>query len=208
MKSILPFLALCFVCSVTKAGITFNSGTDERTLEGIKFQQLVFRDNGRKVTYEQPRGWTYVAEAGRVRLTPPGITQAQGEIDQLPLAAPIIFDDASTTKLQQQALAALPPGNQDAKVELEEKSPFKKNDCDTYAVTLSYRLYGQEFSTSFLFLNLPDAVVRFRATAKKPDFENVQRALRASILSWQWRTPPAAAVTAQTAPAMPATTRQ
>jgi len=207
MKSTLSLLILALLCSITRAAIDFNGGTDERTLEGIRFQQLVFRDNGRKVTYEQPRGWNYVAESGRVRLMPPGVSQAQGEIDQMPLTAPVTFDEGTTQKLRQQALLGLPNGNQNAKVELDEKSPFKKNDCDTYSVTISYQLHGQEFSTTVLYLNLPDTLVRFRATAKKPDFEKIQRALRASVLSWQWRTAPAAAVTAQKAPAVPATTR-
>jgi hypothetical protein len=200
MKSFLCSLALVFLCSIAKAGINFNGGTEERTLEGIKFQQLVFRDNGRKVTYEQPRGWSYVAEAGRVRLMPPGVNQAQAEIDQIPLTAPVVFDEPTTRKLQQQALASLPAGNQDAKVEAEEQSPFRKNDCDTYAVTMSYRFHGQDFSSTVLYLNLPDTLVRFRATATKADFEKIQRALRGSILSWQWRTAPPATVTAQKGP--------
>src|SRR3954466_1857849 len=111
MKTIIFLLASVSLCSISKAGIDFKGGTDERTLEGIKFKQLVFSDNGRKVTYEQPRGWTYVVESARVRLMPPGVSQAQGEIDQMPLTAPIAFDDATTTKLQQQALAGLPSGN-------------------------------------------------------------------------------------------------
>jgi hypothetical protein len=189
MKTIIFIFASVSLCSISRAGIDFKAGTDERTLEGIKFQQLVFRDNTRRVTYEQPRGWSYLADTGRVRFTPPGVTQAQAEIDQLPLAAPMVFDEATTKKLQEQFLAGLPPGSQDAKVELEEKSPLKKNDYDTYGVTVSYRLYGQEFSTSVLYLSLPDTLVRFRATARKVDFEKIHRAFRGSVFSWQWRAP-------------------
>jgi len=207
MKSIISFLALLILCSVSRAEVNFKGGTTERTLEGLKFEQLVFRDNGRKVTYEQPRGWSYFAESGRIRFTPPGVSQAQADIDQVPLKAPVLFEEATLQKLQQQVVAGLPPAAQNAKVELEEKSPFKKNDCDTYGVTVSYHFQGQDFLTSVLYLNLPDALVRFRATARKADFEKIQRAFRGSILSWQWREPAVAAVAAQKEPSPPAVVR-
>jgi hypothetical protein len=189
MKPILFLLLSISLCSISNAGIDFKGGTDERVLEGIKFQQLVFRDNGRKVTYEQPRGWTYVADAGRIRFTPPGVSQAQAEIDQMPLAKPMVFDEPAIKKLHEQLLTGLPPGSQNSKIELEEASPLKKNDYETYGVTISYRLYGQDFLTSVLYLNLPDTLVRFRATARKPDFDKIQRAFRGSVFSWQWREP-------------------
>ena len=197
MKPIILLLASISLCSIAKAEIDFKEGTDERVLEGIKFQQLVFRDNGRKVTYEQPRGWSYLADNGRIRFTPPGVTQAQAEIDQLPLTAPIAFDEATDKKLREQLLSTLPPGSQDGKVVSEEKTPLKKNDCDTYAVTISYQLYGQEFFTGVLYMNLPDTLVRFRATARKADFEKIHRAFRSSVFSWQWRTTAPSAVLAK-----------
>lgn len=187
MKSLLLLLLSVSLVSISNAGIDFKGGTDERVLEGIKFEQLVFRDNGRKVTYEQPRGWTYVVDTGRIRFTPPGVSQAQAEIDQVPLAKPAVFDEATTKKLQEQLLAGLPPGSQDAKVELEERSPLRKNDYDTYGVTISYRLYGQDFLTGVLYLSLPETLVRFRTTARKADFEKIHRAFRSSVYSWQWR---------------------
>jgi hypothetical protein len=199
-KPIIFLLALASLCSISNAEIDFKEGTDERVLEGIKFSQLVFRDNGRKVTYEQPRGWTYLADNSRIRFTPPGVTQAQAEIDQLPLTGPLAFDEATDKKLREQLLAGLPAGSQDAKVESEEKSPLKKNDCDTYGVTISYRLYGQDFLSSVLYLNLPDTLVRFRATARKADFEKIHRVFRSSVFSWQWRTSAAPAVVAQVPP--------
>jgi hypothetical protein len=197
MKPIIFLLSLASLCSISKAGVEFNGGTSERVLEGIKFQQLVFHDNGRKVTYEQPRGWSYVVDTGRIRFTPPGVTQAQAEIDQVPLAVPMVFDEVSTKKLQQQLLAGLPEGNQDAKIVSEEKSPLKKNDFDTYALTVSYRLHGQDFSASVLYLGLPDTLVRFRVTARKADFEKIDRAFRGSVFSWQWREPVSPALMAQ-----------
>ena len=189
MKSIIFLLLSVSLCSISNAGIDFKGGTDERVLEGIKFEQLVFRDNGRKVTYEQPRGWTYVVDTGRVRFTPPGVSQAQAEIDQVPLAKPIVFDEAAAKKLQEQLLAGLPPGSQNAKVEIEEACPLKKNDYETYGVTISYRLYGQDFLTNVLYLGLPETLVRFRVTARKADFDKIHRAFRGSVFSWQWREP-------------------
>jgi len=182
-------LALGSFSSFSHAGIDFNGGTSERVLDGIKFPQLVFRENGHRVTYEQPRGWTVRAETGRIQFTPPGATQAQAEIDQSPLPAPLTFDDETIKALQEKALAALPPGSQNGKVETELKSPVMKKDHDTYAVTLSYKLNGQDFMTDVLYLILPDTLVRFRVSARKADFDKLYPPFRASVISWQWTEP-------------------
>jgi len=183
------FLALSSFASLSQAGIDFNGGTTERVLDGIKFPQLVFNENGHRITYEQPRGWTVRQETGRIQFTPPGVTQAQAEIDQSPLPAPLTFDDETIKALQAKALASLPPGSQNGKVESEQKTPVMKKDHDTYVVTLSCKLNGQEFMTDVLYFNLADTLVRFRVTARKGDFDKLFPPFRASVISWQWTEP-------------------
>jgi hypothetical protein len=97
--------------------------------------------------------------------------------------------------LQQKTLASVPAGGEKVAVVSEEKSPVTVNGHQTYAVTVSYHAFGQDFLMSVLYLNLPDTQLSFRAVAQKADFEKVHGALRGSLVSWQWR-PDAPALTA------------
>src|SRR5204863_6457778 len=85
--------------AVTLGEIDFTPILGYRTLEGVKFSQLLFHQNGQNITYEQPRGWSYSGDASRIRFNPPDVAQAIAEIAQVPLAKPETFDDETTTRL-------------------------------------------------------------------------------------------------------------
>jgi hypothetical protein len=168
------------------ADIDFTPTVGERTLEGIKFPQLFFHENARKISYEQPRGWTYTGESSRIKLTPPNVPQAFGEIAQAPLPAPLNFDEPTLKRLQDQVLASLPRDSHDAALLSAEKNPLMINAHETFEVTVAYQLYGERYQQSVLFMNLPDTQLTFRFLSRKPDFEKLHSAFRGSLCSLQW----------------------
>jgi hypothetical protein len=170
----------------TDASIDFTPSTGERVLEGIVFPQLIFHENGRQITYEQPRGWTYSGGGARIRFTPPEFRQAIAEITQSPLTEPASFDEATIKLLQTQVLASIPPGSQNAVIISEERSPITISGQPTYAVTIGYNLAGQDYRLGVLFVNLKDTRLQFRVIARKEDFDKVNRPFRGSLISLQW----------------------
>ena len=181
-----PFLLL-FVGISAYGSIDFTPATSERFLSGLKFQQLIFHQDGRPITYEQPRGWKFSGDASRITFTPTDIAQAQAEIEQSPLKAPQNFDEPTMKLLQEQVMGALPAANHAVTVVSAEKNPVMINRQETIEVTVSYQIAGVEFQRSVLFLNLADTQVRFRVTSRKQDFEKVHKAFLGSIYSWQWQ---------------------
>lgn len=186
MKLASPLLLLLVAVSA-KASIDFTPTLGERILDGIKFQQLIFHQDSHKITYEQPRGWKFAGDSQRIRFTPTDVTQAQAEIEQLPLQTPQNFDEATIKRLQEEARAAIPSNCLNVSIVSAEKNPLIVNRLETFEVVVSYQLSGVEFERSVLFLNLPDTQLRFRVTARKQDFEKIHKAFRGSIYSWQWQ---------------------
>jgi hypothetical protein len=168
------------------AAIDFTPTTGERVLEGIVFKQLIFYENGRSITYEQPRGWKYSGEAARIRFTPPEFLQAQAEIIQSPLREPASFNEDTMKLLRAGVLASIPRGGQNGVVTAEEQNPIAIQGQPTYAVTVDYNLYGQDYRLGALFVNLQNTQLQFRVIAKKENFEKVNRTFRGSLLSLQW----------------------
>lgn len=183
------YLAIPFLVFLSSAwaGVDFTPTGGERVLEGIVFKQILFHQDGHPIAYEQPRGWTFTGDAVAMRLAPPNVSQAQATMEQTHLSAPQPLDDATTAQLRQQVLASVPEGAQNVVLVAEEKNPLRINQRDTYAVTVSYNFYGQDYELSVLFANLADTQLRFRTVARKTDFEKVHRAFRASLFTLSWQ---------------------
>lgn len=184
--ALLLLIIAAFIDTV-RAAIDLTPTTTERKQAGVTFQELNFRENGRRITYEQPRGWTYSGGGPRIRFVPPESTQAYAEIDHVPLPAPQNFDEPTKKALQQQTLASVPPDSQNVAFVAEALNPVVLNQHQSYEVTISYQAFGQEFMAGVIYVNLPDTQLRFRTVARKADFEKVHTAFRRSIFSWQWR---------------------
>ena len=182
------YLSVLFLALLTtaRAGFDFTPVSSERTLEGVVFKQLLFHQDGRTISYEQPRGWKVTGDSGSLKLTPPSVSQAQAAMEQSPLPEPQLLDDDTTAKLAAQVLASVPAEAKDVTLVAEEKNPVRINQQDTYAVTISYNFYGQDYGLSVLFANLSDTQLRFRVVARKADFEAVNRAFRASLFTLAW----------------------
>ena len=168
-------------------GIDFTPGIGERVLEGIKFNELYFHENGRQISYEQPRGWSYTGDSSHIRFIPPNVPQAFGEMAQAPLSAPQNFDEPTMKLLQERVLQSAPPDSHDVTVLAAEKNPLMINAHETFEVTVAYQLYGEQYRRSMLFMNLPDTQLAFSFVSRKADFDKLHQAFRGSLCSLQWR---------------------
>lgn len=184
-----PISFFIFVaCAISaQASIDLTPVPSERVLAGIKFPKLNFREDGRLITYEPPRNWRYTGGGQRLRLTPPELAQAHGEIDQIPLREPQEFNEETLKAIRENTLAALPQGNQHPEIVSEAVNAFAVNGHGTYELTVSYEAYGEKFMTAVVYVNMPTTQLRFRTVARAADFEKVHEAFRISIFSWQWR---------------------
>jgi len=180
-------LLVALAMSAADAAIDFTPVTGERHQEGVIFKQLIFREKDRKITYEQPEGWTYSGNSGGLRLTPPNVAQAQADIEQSALRAPQPIDEAALRDL---AMKTIPAGSVQAIIVGEEQNPLRINNQDTFGVTINYLLHGQEYTANVLFANLNDTQLRFRFVARKQDFEKLFRAFRGSLFLLQWAEAP------------------
>jgi hypothetical protein len=168
-------------------GIDFTPGIGERVLEGIKFTELYFHENGRQISYEQPRGWTYTGDSSRIRFIPPNLQQAFGEMAQAPLPTPQNFDEPTMKLLQERVVQSVPSDSRDVTVVAAEKNPLMINQHETFEVTIAYQLYGEQYRRSMLFMNLSDTQLTFAFVSRKADFDKLHQAFRGSLCSLQWR---------------------
>ena len=167
------------------AGIDLTPSVNEYVANGIKFQQLTFQDDKRRIEYEPPRDWSIEGGTNQLRLKPKK-NFADAVITTVPLSKPQPLDDNTVKLLEQQLTADLPVGSQFAKVEEEIANPVLLNGNASFEVTVSYQLTGEKFFRSALFVNLRDTQLIFRLSARKDDFQALHRDFKVSIFSWHW----------------------
>ena len=157
----------------------------EYIANGMKFQQLVFKDDKRRIEYEPPRGWSLDGSSNQLHLKPQK-NFAEAFITASPLTKPQPLDENAAKALEQQVLAGLPVGSQFVKIEEEVANPVLLAGNPSYELTVSYQSVGEKFCRSVLFVNLPETQLTFRLTSKKDDFQALHREFKTSIFSWHW----------------------
>ncbi len=178
-------LVICFSASTTYAALELTPTIDEFMLDGVKIQQLAFRDGEKKITYQPPRQWDYRGSGDRLVLHPPGKTQAEAVIVRLTIAKPVGFDAEGAKKLVDETTAGLPAGSTNVTVAAPEKNPVNINRKETFLVTIKYQFGGEKYERSILFVNREGEQLRFQLTCREADFEQLNRAFFASHFTWQ-----------------------
>jgi hypothetical protein len=178
-------IGFALVSGSALGAIDFTPTVGERVLDGIKFSQLIFHEDGRKLIYEQPRGWKYSGSSTQISFTPPNTLQAEAVIEQSRLEEPQNFDEETMKMLQEQVVRSVKSGAQNVTVVSSDKNPILINNHETFEVTVEYQRGGIPFQSSVLFLDVGNTQLRFRVTARKQDFEKIHGAFRGSLNSWQ-----------------------
>jgi len=83
MKRTALLLLLLTLRYGAQAAVDFTAAESIREQDGITFPELIFHQDGHKITYEAPRGWSHSGGGSEIRFTPPALSQAQATIDKL-----------------------------------------------------------------------------------------------------------------------------
>src|SRR6266568_4275447 len=104
---------LLFVTALTaRGGIDLTPSVNEYVAQGIKFQQLTFKEDKRRIEYEPPSGWKFDGGPNQLHLVPPQKNFAEAVIAVTPLNKPQPLDENTIKLLEQQFVASLPTGSQ------------------------------------------------------------------------------------------------
>jgi hypothetical protein len=178
--------ACLFLASSAYADLQFVPHPSTYELDGVKFEQVVFADGNKEVTYGPPRGWDYSGSASKLTMHPKDKPQAEATVIKLPLPEPMTFDDEETLKkLTNEALASVPAGSTQVELLSQEKNSVLIDRKETFLVTMSYTFYGETYGRSVMFLNRGKEQVRFQFVARMADFKELQQAFHRSHFTWQ-----------------------
>jgi hypothetical protein len=184
-RSIALVLGAAIWVASAHAELQLSPKVSEYELDGAKLKKLAFSDGGKTVTYQAPRGWDYSGNGTLLTLRPPNKGLAEATITRIPLSQPGNFSDESLKNLVNEATLLVPKGGENIRVISEEKNPLMIQGKETFLITLSYTLSGQNLSRSILFLNRGNEQIRFQLTCLEADFKVLQQAFLASQYTWQ-----------------------
>src|SRR5437868_1013046 len=139
---LLAALGLLFVVDIARAEIDLSPIPSVRELEGCKFPQVEFRDNGQRITYELPRGWTYLArDKYTLALVPPNNNLVSAKIKFIPARGTLVLDEAQLKYLKDTASSLLPPDSKLSAEPLVTPNPLRINDHPTCEVDVKFELH-------------------------------------------------------------------
>jgi hypothetical protein len=195
--------ALFAVAARALAAIDFTPTVNQYQSEGAQYSSVNFKDEKRSVSIILPRQWTCHGDSSRLQIIPPNQSLSEGVLQSVPTRSPVRFDEATVKRLEQQVVSTLPAGAQGVTMVSQQENTILLGQNLSYEFVLSYKTLGQTFCRSVIFVNCPNQQLAFRFSAPAASFDNLNKAFRRSLSSWQW-TEPAPVKTAQVT--LPATT--
>jgi hypothetical protein len=187
-------IALIFLLAVAaeaRAEINFTPTLNRYYSEGAEYFSVSFKEDKRSISMEVPRLWSCRGDASRLQFMPPDQNFAEGVVQAVSAKGAHPFDEATVKALEAQVMGALPPGSQGATVISRRENPVILYQNLSYEFVVSYQTLGQLFQRSVIFVNCSDKQLVFRFSAPKAVFENLNKAFRRSIYSWELAEQPA-----------------
>ncbi len=159
---------------------------EEYSSSGILYKRLLFKDERRRGEMELPNGWTHRNVAPtQLHLIPAGARFAEVVITTLPLPKAAPTDKSPTNRLEQQALASVPPTSLDVSI-IRAGQGSDVPAGDSSEVVVSYKALGYRFHRSIAVVNAPDHQMVIQLTATEADFDALTAKLRRALQSWHW----------------------
>jgi hypothetical protein len=187
MKKFAVVAALACAFGAARAEINLTPKPSVRELEGCKFPQLEFRDGGKKITYEPPKGWTYLLrDTQTLALIPPNKDLVSVKIKFIPTPGTLVLDEAQLKRLKDTAAQLLPPEGKILTEPTITPNPLLLNAHPTCEIDILFALNAQRLRMSVLFVDLGDSQLRFSLIARPGDFPDLHKAFQDSWYSWQW----------------------
>ena len=192
MKAVGLIAVLAGAVATVSAEINLTPTRSFRELEGCKFPQLEFRDDGRKITYEAPPGWEpLLRDTHTLALVPPGKEMVSAKIKFIPTPGRLVLDAAQLQYFKDTAYQLVPREGRVLAEPTVTPNPLIFGNHPTCEVDFYFVHQSQRLRMSVLFVDLGESQLRFSLISRPGDFEDLHNAFRASWYSWQWAEPTA-----------------
>jgi hypothetical protein len=185
VRSIVTLTAFATLAAGAIADVDFTPHESFYLAESTPIANVAFHDGSAKVTYTPPGGWTLSGGGSKITLTPQNKVQAEATIQADPLKDPLPVTDANLKAYTEAALRFIPREASKVAVVSAAVAPIKMSRRAMVEVTVSYALFGQQFTTNILMLPRDKDQITFQMTARNPDFPALTKVFRSSLFSMQ-----------------------
>src|SRR4051812_36937825 len=193
MKQILFLSALvALICRTAGATLDLSPVAKEYASQGFTYVQLSFKHDDGRVAYNPPLKWTYKGSGTRLQLTPPNTPFAMAQIEAGPGGQPLTPELRES--MVKQALNEVPPGSQTIELVSQGENTLLIDGRGSFEILLSYKVMGESFRRSIVYVLVGDMKLAFRVTARTADFDAIGTAFHASLGSWRWENSPKSVV--------------
>jgi len=177
--------ALLFLAGIACAEVDFSPRDSFYLAEATKVANVAFRNGKADITYSPPGNWKLSGGGRRLTLTPPNIAQAEAVMQTSPVTEPVPATEANFKAYAEVATRVIPREASKVIVADPSISPLRIAGRDLVEITVTYALYGQQFTTNLLFLPYGKEQITFQFTSRTADYAPLAKAFRSSLFSMQ-----------------------
>ena len=185
VHAITSAVTLLFLSAIACAEVDFSPRESFYLAEATKVPNVAFRDGNKDITYTPPGSWILSGGGRKLTLTPPNTGQAEAVMQTTPVTEALPATEASFKAYTEIALRLI--SHEASKVTVADPAiaAVRVSGHDLVEITVTYALYGQQFTTNILFLPHGKEQIMFQMTARTADYGTLGKAFRASLFSLQ-----------------------
>jgi hypothetical protein len=177
--------ALAALAGRASGEVDFTPSESFYLAETTRVPNVAFRNGADRITYTPPGNWTLSGGGRKVTFIPPDKVQAGATMETEPARDLLPATTENLKAYGDLALNRLPREALKASVTEAAICPLKFSTRTMVEVTLTYVLFGQQFTTNIVFLPYNKEQITFQVTARNPDFAPLAKTFRSSLYSLQ-----------------------
>jgi hypothetical protein len=182
MRAVLATLVLS---ASTAASVDFTPYQDSYEVEGIRFESVAFRDQGKRILYSPPKQWTLSGADSKLTLFPPSAALASASIQSVSPPHVVSAATAGSQVLNELARVLVPKEALKVEIGQPKTGSLGIGGREVSELELTYSLFLQPLQATVLFLPRGNEFVVFQLVAKPSDFPKLAKEFRDSLHSFQ-----------------------
>ena len=178
------FATLLF-SATTGASVDFTPYKDSYEVEGIRFESVAFRDQGKRILYSPPKQWTLSGADAKLTLFPPGAALASASIQSVSPPKLPSAESSGSEALGELARQLVPKDAIKVEIGTPKTGSLGIGGREVSELELTYSLFLQPLQATVFFLPRGNELVVFQLVAKPSDFPRLAKEFRDSLHSFQ-----------------------
>jgi hypothetical protein len=178
-------VAFILFSAIPASALDFTPYKESYEVEGIRFESVAFRENGKRILYSPPKQWSLSGGLGKLTLFPPGAALASATIQSILPSQLLPVERSNIQTLGELARHLVPKDAVKVEIGPPKSGSMGIGGREVSELELTYSLFLQPLQVAVFILPRGEEFVVFQLVARPSDYPTLAKEFRDSLHTFQ-----------------------